>query len=411
MHKKVLKFFFVLISAVTIASCQSIGEQKTDLTGNISEGTSKPSKIDVFYVTDRGAILSETGKLTYDASRSHSLAYGVVSVIGNQSTEFGLIEPIEIGRFPRTPYAMQETPMGVRRADDAIVAHEHSVSQIQTELEKKLYSTKRKEVIIFIHGYHNTFEDAIKSTSQLCDSFGVDEYVCVSLSWPAGGTQGILLGYNFDRESGEFAVADIRKAIRVISGTQHLKYIHLIAHSRGTDVLASALQQLMIEAYGSKQTIGDKYKIANIILAAPDIDVDVASSKLAILLSDPDFSYGGKINQKAILNRGNTQTTIYTSQGDKALAISNKLFGGQFRLGMLAAHLDDRILENTPKVGSNLDLISVESDGGEFLGHSYFLANNHVRNDIVSLIRDHQKAGSPERQLIEIKKPFWFLPK
>jgi hypothetical protein len=28
----------------------------------------------------------------------------------------------------------------------------------------------------------------------------------------------------------------------------------------------------------------------------------------------------------------------------------------------------------------------------------------------VSLIRDHQKAGSPERQLIEIKKPFWFLP-
>ena len=77
---------------------------------------------------------------------------------------------------------------------------------------------------------------------------------------------------------------------------------------------------------------------------------------------------------------------------------------------MLAAHLDDRILENTPKVGNNLDLISVESDGGEFLGHSYFLANNHVKNDIVSLIRDHQKAGSPERQLIEIKKPFWFLP-
>ena len=399
-----------MISAVTIASCQSIGEQKTNLTSNLSEGASNPNKVDIFYVTDRGAIFSETGKLTYDASRSHSLAYGVVSVIGHQSTEFGLIEPIEIGRFPRTPYAMQETPMGVRRADDAIVAHERSVFEIQNELGKKLNSTKRKEVIIFIHGYHNTFDDAIKSTSQLCDSFGVNEYVCVSLSWPAGGTQGILLGYNFDRESGEFAVADIRKAIRVISGTHQLKYIHLIAHSRGTDVLASALQQLMIEAYGSKQTIGDKYKIANIILAAPDIDVDVASSKLAVLLSDPDFSYGGKINQKAILNRGTPPTTIYTSQGDKALAISNKLFGGQFRLGMLAAHLDDKILENTPKVGNNLDLISVESDGGEFLGHSYFLANNHVRNDIVSLIRDHQKAGSPERQLIEIKKPFWFLP-
>ena len=410
MHKKFLKQFFVLVLVMTIANCQSIGQQKTDLTSNKSEGTSIPNKSDIFYVTDRGAIFSDTGKLTYDASRSHSLAYGVVSVFGSQSTESGIIEPVEIGRFPRTPYAMQETPMGVRRSDDAIVAHERSVLEIQTELGKKLNSTKRKEVIIFIHGYHNTFEDAIKTTSQLCDSFDVNEYACVSLSWPAGGTQGILLGYNFDRESGEFAVADIRKAIRVIAGIQQLKHMHLIAHSRGTDVLASALQQLMIEAYGSKQTIGDKYKIANIILAAPDIDVDVASSKLAVLLSDPDFSYGGKINQKAILNHGNTQTTIYTSQGDKALAISNKLFGGQFRLGMLAAHLDENVLENTPKVGNNLDLISVESSGGEFLGHSYFLANDHVRNDIVSLIRDHQRAGSPERQLIEIKRPFWLLP-
>ena len=77
---------------------------------------------------------------------------------------------------------------------------------------------------------------------------------------------------------------------------------------------------------------------------------------------------------------------------------------------MLAAHLDETILEHAPKVGNNLDLISVESGGGEFLGHSYFLANDHVRNDIVSLIRNHQSAGSSERQLIEIKKPFWFLP-
>ena len=80
-----------MISAVTIASCQSIGDQKTNLTSNLSEDASNPNKVDIFYVTDRGAIFSETGKLTYDASRSHSLAYGVVSVIGNQSTEFGLI--------------------------------------------------------------------------------------------------------------------------------------------------------------------------------------------------------------------------------------------------------------------------------------------------------------------------------
>ncbi|MFM9163234.1 MAG: hypothetical protein ACKOPH_09305, partial [Methylocystis sp.] len=83
MHKLIQKFFVAMISAVAIASCQSIGEQKTNLTSNLSEGASNPNKNDIFYVTDRGAVFSETGKLTYDASRSHSLAYGVVSVIGH----------------------------------------------------------------------------------------------------------------------------------------------------------------------------------------------------------------------------------------------------------------------------------------------------------------------------------------
>ena len=120
MHKIFLNYFYFLVFAASLASCQSIGEQKVNLTSNISNTPSKQNKTDIFYITDRGAILSETGQLTYDASRSHSLAYGVVSVIGNHSTEFGLAEPVEIGRFPRTPYAMQETPAGVRRADDEI---------------------------------------------------------------------------------------------------------------------------------------------------------------------------------------------------------------------------------------------------------------------------------------------------
>ena len=64
------------------------------------------------------------------------------------------------------------------------------------------------------------------------------DFVCVLLTWPAGGSRGALMGYNVDRESGEFAVADMRKAIRAIGQTEGVRGVHIIAHSRGTDVLA-----------------------------------------------------------------------------------------------------------------------------------------------------------------------------
>ncbi|WKL24715.1 alpha/beta hydrolase (plasmid) [Sinorhizobium meliloti] len=68
-----------------------------------------------------------------------------------------------------------------------------------------------------------------------------------------------------DRESSEFSVADLKKAIRIIAETQGLERLHLLAHSRGTDVLASVVQQLSIEAYVSQSSMWQRYKIANVV--------------------------------------------------------------------------------------------------------------------------------------------------
>ena len=119
---------------------------------------------------------------------------------------------------------------------------------LQDEIHRRLAKFARKEVVIFIHGYNNTFADAAFATGNLCRLLGQD-FVCVVLTWPAGGSRGAFMGYNVDRESGEFAVADIRKAIRAIGETDGVRGIHIIAHSRGTDVLASVFQQLGEEAY------------------------------------------------------------------------------------------------------------------------------------------------------------------
>ena len=55
----------------------------------------------------------------------------------------------------------------------------------------------------------------------------------------------------------------MRKAIRAIGETKGIAKMHIIAHSRGTDVAASALQQLAIESYAMKSSLSQRFKISN----------------------------------------------------------------------------------------------------------------------------------------------------
>ncbi len=95
----------------------------------------------------------------------------------------------------------------------------------------------------------------------------------------------------------------MKKAIRAISQTEGVKAVHLIAHSRGTDVLTSALQQLGIEAYASPSSLSQQLKVKNVVLFAPDIDIDVASAKLFGLVSDPDARFGRRSTRTACFRK------------------------------------------------------------------------------------------------------------
>jgi len=222
----------------------------------------------------------------------------------------------------------------------------------------------------------------------------------------------LVLCYNVDRESSEFAVADFKKAIRIIAETKCVDRLHLLAHSRGTDVLASVVQQLALEAYVARSSLWQRYKIANAVFFAPDIDLDVASSKLFAWVSDPDLAYGGKSSSSALPSQGAMHLTIYSSPRDEALRASALLFGSALRLGQLSIGRlpGDRSEEASKWEGSHMgglvDFIEFPGGGG-FIGHSYFLSDPTVKADLTALIRDRAKAGDPRRQLVEIQRPFW----
>jgi esterase/lipase superfamily enzyme len=267
----------------------------------------------------------------------------------------------------------------------------------------------RKEVVLYVHGYHNTFVDAAVTMGELCHFLG-REFVCGIFTWPAGGRRGILFGYNVDYESSVYATEHLRKAIRTIAQTPGVERIHLIAHSRGTDVLVTALSDLNYEAYMQQSSLARRYKVGNIVLMAPDIDLDVFSAKLFKALSDPDMPYGPAPNPRMVIERTpGFHITIYVSPDDKALAASSWLFGSLARLGRFdKATLTPAQIEQLRKTGV-FDVIQVRGTG-DFFGHSYFTSNPRASADLIAMLRYGLRPNEPGRPLEEIERPFWRLP-
>ena len=84
---------------------------------------------------------------------------------------------------------------------------------------------------------------------------------------------------------------------------KYVEKVHLVAHSRGTDVAVSALREITIAARAAGLDPKEEYKIKNFILAAPDLDVQVAEQRLL----------GDRIALSA------ERMTVYSSPADKAI--------------------------------------------------------------------------------------------
>ena len=164
------------------------------------------NNIDLFYVTDRAPIIAPDGSLSYGVDRSRHMSFGslTVDIDGAPSDpptgpQHSLSSVNRIGSFPSTPYDIEPTRAGYIRAPDVVSAHESAVASLQAEVGRRLVRSKRKEIVFFIHGYNTTFEDAAYTTGEIAHLIG-GEFVTIMLSWPAGGSKGLMMGYNVDRE-------------------------------------------------------------------------------------------------------------------------------------------------------------------------------------------------------------------
>ena len=380
--------------------------------------------LELLYFTDRAPAKGPDDAEPYTTERSRSEAFGTTTVLFGDgmtwdtlakqsieverrpSVDLTLGPTRELGRFPPIPYQVDVAGIGRVRDPAVVRAHEAAVRELQAEVARRLASSPRKEVVLYVHGVANTFQDAALTMGEICHFLG-REFVCGIFTWPAAGKGGVLFGYEQDYESSLFSAEHLKKTIRAIAGTPGLQKLHLISHSRGTDVLATAVSDLTAEAYMQQDNVARRYKIGNVVLMAPDLDPDVAAAKVFKVISDPDMPYGSTPRPNVLLERvPGFQITLYVSPGDKALATSGWLFGSIVRLGRIdKAMFTPQQLDHVREVGL-IDVIQVQGNTG-FIGHSYFHSDPEASSDLIALLRYGLRPNEPGRPLEEVERPFW----
>ena len=387
------------------------------------------TRLELFYITDRAAETDpESGLpsgLPYAEGRSPALAFGdaVVemapalpwpelvrqSLLAERSAKvtlaLGTVK--EAGRFPAEPDAMEHIAGGVRRSRAVMTAHELSKREFQTALQQHLAHSPRRQVMLFVHGFNETFATAAYTTADLCHFFG-REQACAFFTWPAASSGNLLTGYTATTESGEYAIGHLVKTIRLLANTPGVEGLQLLAHSRGTAVMLSALRELAIQSIAAGYEPADILKIDNVVLMAPDIDAQVARAKLVTFSSDPDLI--ARWDQERLPKVLNGRLTIYTSPKDRALWVSKILFGSSNRLGRLSPEDISPAAQDNFSKWDNIDLIAYEGKITDFFDHAYSSSNPQVSSDLVQLIRYGRAPGEQGRELVPVGAKTWKFP-
>ncbi len=368
------------------------------------------TEIEVLFATDRTRADSAQGNVRYGAGRSPSMAFGrcVVSIGGGrmwQEVVHDSLDPRkstkvpveimareELVRFPTTLGPLVFVDGKPSDASHLLESRAGAEAEMIEALTRRLELADRKEVFLYVHGIHNGFDDAVYTMAQLWHMMG-RVGVPVVYTWPANPELGPLRGYTHDRESGEFTVYHLREFIRVLAQSPNLERLHVIAHSRGTDVFTTALRELHLQMGGDWSVSRERLKFGQLILAAPDMDLEIAAQRLR-----PDM-----------VTFVPERLTMYVSEHDKAIGIAEWLFSSITRLGRLRGGSLSKTQRGNLK-NNMMDVIDAQISNPGPYGHSYFIDNPAVLSDVVLIFRDGLAAGAEHgRPLIRDESGMWIL--
>jgi esterase/lipase superfamily enzyme len=218
------------------------------------------------------------------------------------------------------------------------------VADVKREIQRR--PVAERDVLVFVHGYNTNFADAAFRFAQIVHDSGF-KGVPVLFTWPSRGE---LLQYPYDRESAFYSRDYLELTLRAIARDLGTTRMDILAHSMGTLLTLEAVRQAAIRGDG---TFGGKLR--NVILAAPDVDLDVFKTQMRQI---------------------KRPVTVFVSDDDRALAFSRRFAGDKTRLGAVSVQ-NAQVIADLAKLGARIIDISGVTTSDQF-NHDKFAASARV---------------------------------
>ncbi|GJD40440.1 hypothetical protein OICFNHDK_2910 [Methylobacterium bullatum] len=268
-----------------------------------------------------------------------------------------------VGSPPKSPYFSSERGRGLSFAEVRVSAPDRSligkvssvvsgdwavtaVPQVETGPSAAAAFTQAafgRDVLIYVHGYRESFASAAVSAARLSDGIRF-RGASALFTWPSAAA---TFDYGYDRESALWSRDAFEDLLKALAGSPSGGRINIVAHSMGTLLTLETIRMLRAEAGEAAMA-----RIGAIVLAAPDIDIDLFTG--AVERMGPDVS----------------KITVISSTKDRALELSGAIAGGVVRAGAA-----DR--ERLEALG--VRVADASDYGGGLINHDLFLSNPEVQ--------------------------------
>jgi esterase/lipase superfamily enzyme len=323
----------ILLAGATLGACARPEGVLVPVSGAVPGG----SRVDMLVATTRKR--ADPAEM-FSGARGPALSFAniIVSIPPSNARQIGEVQ------WPRQVPGDAATEFVTLKAD--VIERPKALAWFH----RTLRAVPKRQVLVFIHGFNNRFDDAVFRFAQIVHDSDAP-VVPILFTWPSRGS---VLAYGYDRESTAYSRNALESMLQAIARDPAVGEISILAHSMGNSLALETLRQMAIR--DGRVTP----KIRNVLLAAPDVDVDLAKEAIVDM--------GPRANRPAF--------TLFVSRDDRALAVSRRVWGSEARLGAIDPDQEPYRTQLERANVTVLDLTKLRA--GDALNHGKFAQSPEV---------------------------------
>jgi esterase/lipase superfamily enzyme len=319
--------------------------------------------VDVYYATTRVRLAQPSGERFFSADAG-PLNYGIAKVSVPCRRERGKIERPNVLLFEKA----KDGKHFILKSAASFESREGFLQSLDQRVDK----SQRKELLLYIHGFNQSFADGAYRAAQLKMDLEIDG-AAVAYSWPSADK---LLSYDRDRRlvQKDEQVAALSRFLSDLDSAVDADRVYVVAHSMGNRLVTAALGKLPAPL---------RKPYDELILASADIEPGVFEPAWPAVRASA------------------RRVTLYASRNDRALWAAKSFTDGGRRIG------DATKIYVTP----GLETVDTSDSGGDGIAHDDFAgpALDDVRGAV------WLNLGAANRCILETRSEagsrYWAVPR